>query len=72
MDVALGHFTHIFVDEAAECNFLEAIVPLQLASDTTSITFVGDEKQLGPIVRSIQAREAGFDVSILERLNDQY
>lgn len=72
MNVAIGHFTHIFVDEAAECNFLEAIVPLQLSNDSSSIVFVGDENQLGPIVRSIQAREAGFDISILERLNDQY
>lgn len=72
MNVSIGHFTHIFVDEAAECNFLEAIVPLQLASDNTSIVFVGDEKQLGPVVRSIQARKAGFDKSILERLNEQY
>ena len=41
-----GHFTHIFLDEAAQCTEPEALMPLQLAGPQTKIILAGDHMQV--------------------------
>ena len=41
-----GHFTHIFLDEAAQCTEPEALLPLLLAGPQTKIILAGDHMQV--------------------------
>ncbi len=41
-----GHFTHIFLDEAAQAFECETIMPLSLATETTCIVMAGDHMQV--------------------------
>lgn len=41
-----GHFTHIFLDEAAQCTEPEALMPLRLAGPRTKIILAGDHLQV--------------------------
>ncbi|KAL8277927.1 hypothetical protein RQP46_009746 [Phenoliferia psychrophenolica] len=66
--VPQGHFSHIFVDESGQTVEPAALIPLSVASPTTSVVLVGDPKQLGPIVHSGVAESLGLDRSLLERL----
>eukprot|EP00164_Ancoracysta_twista_P003741 GFYU01005015.1.p1 GENE.GFYU01005015.1~~GFYU01005015.1.p1 ORF type:complete len:976 (-),score=230.34 GFYU01005015.1:49-2976(-) len=67
-----GHFSHILVDEAGQSLQPECLLPLQLATRDTTIAFVGDHKQLGPVVRSRTARRLGLGISLLERFMTLY
>ncbi|KAI0765417.1 P-loop containing nucleoside triphosphate hydrolase protein [Fomes fomentarius] len=68
----LGHFTHIFVDEAGQATEPEVLTAIKtMASASTRIVLSGDPKQLGPIVRSSIAREHGLGVSYMERLMER-
>ena len=42
------HFSHILIDEGAQCPEPEALGALVLADDDTKIIVVGDNKQVGP------------------------
>jgi len=64
-----GHFTHIFLDEAAQATEPEAMISIRLlASKETNIVLSGDPKQLGPVIHSRIAVEFGMGMSYLERL----
>ncbi len=69
----LGHFTHIFLDEAGHAMEPETIscfaksVKLS-TTDPPAIVIAGDPKQLGPIIRSDLAMQFGLEKSLLERL----
>ncbi|CAI9714722.1 Hypothetical predicted protein [Octopus vulgaris] len=66
-----GHFSHIFVDEAAFATEPETLVPLVGQIDeNTQIILAGDPKQLDPVFKSEQARDAGYDVPLIQRLMD--
>ena len=41
-----GFFTHILLDEGAQCREPEAIAPLSLALDNTQIVIAGDSNQV--------------------------
>ena len=41
-----GHFTHIFIDEAAQMTIPEAMMALSLASNTTKVVLAGDHMQV--------------------------
>ena len=63
------HFTHIFIDEAGHATEPETMVALAGAiSSNTRIILAGDHKQLGPIIHSSDAIEAGLAISYMERL----
>ncbi|XP_077098375.1 RNA helicase Mov10l1 isoform X2 [Siphateles boraxobius] len=65
----VGHFTHVFVDEAGQATEPETLIPLGLLSETSGqIVLAGDPKQLGPVVKSRLAAVFGLGVSLLERL----
>ncbi|XP_036904980.1 RNA helicase Mov10l1 [Sturnira hondurensis] len=67
--VRVGHFTHVFVDEAGQASEPECLIPLGLVSDVDGqIILAGDPMQLGPVIKSRLAMAYGLNVSLLERL----
>uniref|UniRef100_A0A8C5MKA9 RNA helicase n=1 Tax=Leptobrachium leishanense TaxID=445787 RepID=A0A8C5MKA9_9ANUR len=65
----IGHFTHVFVDEAGQASEPECLIPLGLISEVSGqIVLAGDPMQLGPIIKSRIAMVYGLSVSFLERL----
>ncbi|CAL9696558.1 unnamed protein product [Knipowitschia caucasica] len=65
----VGHFTHIFLDEAGQATEPEALIPISLVSEVDGqIVLAGDPRQLGPVVKSKMASTFGLGVSLLERL----
>ncbi|XP_066109145.1 RNA helicase Mov10l1 [Saccopteryx bilineata] len=67
--VRVGHFTHVFVDEAGQASEPECLIPLGLVSDINGqVILAGDPMQLGPVIKSRLAMAYGLNVSMLERL----
>ncbi|XP_019524085.1 PREDICTED: RNA helicase Mov10l1 [Hipposideros armiger] len=67
--VRVGHFTHVFVDEAGQASEPECLIPLGLVSEVSGqIILAGDPMQLGPVIKSRLALAYGLNVSMLERL----
>ncbi|XP_049627458.1 RNA helicase Mov10l1 [Suncus etruscus] len=67
--VRVGHFTHVFVDEAGQASEPECLIPLGLISEVNGqIILAGDPMQLGPVIKSRLAMAYGLNVSMLERL----
>ncbi|XP_043569668.1 RNA helicase Mov10l1 isoform X2 [Chiloscyllium plagiosum] len=65
----IGHFTHVFVDEAGQASEPECLIPMLLVSEEDGqIVLAGDPMQLGPIIKSRIASAYGLSVSLLERL----
>jgi hypothetical protein len=68
------HFTHLFIDEAAQATEPETLIPLSVVLDPdgphrkVEISLVGDPRQLSPSVYSIEAARAGLERSWMERL----
>ena len=68
------HFTHLFVDEAAQATEPETLIPLSVVVDPlpgspkVEIVLVGDPRQLSPNVYSTKAADCGLKTSFLERL----
>lgn len=68
-----GHFGHIIVEEAGQCEEPESLIPLTLIdSNHGQIIMAGDPRQLPPMVMSIHAKAREFDVSMFERLLKRY
>uniref|UniRef100_UPI00358F4B42 putative helicase MOV-10 n=1 Tax=Myxine glutinosa TaxID=7769 RepID=UPI00358F4B42 len=71
-----GHFSHVFVDEAAHAIEPECLIPVAgllkpMSEDNLTggqLVLAGDPKQLGPILRSSLAKKNGLEMSLLERL----
>lgn len=57
-----GYFTHILIDEAAQCNECDVLIPLSLADEYTRIALAGDHMQLSPEIFSQVARDQQFQV----------
>ncbi|XP_058833823.1 probable helicase with zinc finger domain [Topomyia yanbarensis] len=72
LELPKGHFTHIFLDEAAQAMECEAIMPLALATEKTRIVLAGDHMQMSPELFSNFAKERKLHISLLERLYDHY
>ncbi|XP_063767729.1 RNA helicase Mov10l1 [Eleginops maclovinus] len=67
--IQVGHFTHIFLDEAGQATEPESLIPMSYMSETDGqIVLAGDPCQLGPLVKSKLAAAFGLGVSLLERL----
>ncbi|XP_077429525.1 putative helicase mov-10-B.1 [Vanacampus margaritifer] len=69
-NLPMGHFTHIFVDEAGHATETECIIPVAglLNPESGQLVLAGDHKQLGPIVASPLALRYGLGISLLERM----
>uniref|UniRef100_A0A4W6FMT7 RNA helicase n=1 Tax=Lates calcarifer TaxID=8187 RepID=A0A4W6FMT7_LATCA len=65
----VGHFTHVFLDEAGQATEPESLIPVSLVSERDGqIVLAGDPCQLGPVVKSKLAAAFGLGLSLLERL----
>ena len=72
MCLQIGHFTHLFIDEAGQATEPESLVSIGLIrcdSNPGQIVLAGDPKQLGPVLMSQHASSYGLNVSLLERLS---
>nr|XP_057932480.1 RNA helicase Mov10l1 isoform X2 [Doryrhamphus excisus] len=71
LGLQVGHFTHVFLDEAGQAMEPESLIPISLISERDGqLVLAGDPCQLGPIVKSKTATAFGLGVSLLERLMD--
>uniref|UniRef100_A0A7R9UEK9 RNA helicase n=1 Tax=Pinguiococcus pyrenoidosus TaxID=172671 RepID=A0A7R9UEK9_9STRA len=61
-------FSHVVADECSQCLEPELLIPLQFASNMTSVVLCGDPRQLGSALRCSHSRRGAFDVSLQERL----
>ena len=69
LKVRAGHFSHIVVDEAAQADEPLALIPIAfLSNEDTNVILAGDPHQLGPVIKSGPASNAGLGKSYLERL----
>ncbi|XP_015251753.1 PREDICTED: putative helicase mov-10-B.1 [Cyprinodon variegatus] len=68
--VPVGHFSHVFVDEAGQAEEPQCIIAIAglLSPKNGQLVLAGDPKQLGPIIRSSHALQSGLGLSLLERL----
>ncbi|OCT94290.1 putative helicase MOV-10 [Xenopus laevis] len=75
-----GHFTHVFIDEAGHAVEPECVTAIAGIVDVMDkqtnncggqVVLVGDQQQLGPILRSPVAIKHGLGISFLERLMTQ-
>jgi hypothetical protein len=68
------HFTHFFMDEAAQATEPESLIPLSVVVDPepgsvkVEIALCGDPRQLSPATYSSEAAAAGLEQSWMERL----
>ena len=69
------HWTHLFIDEAAQAREPESLIPLMVVAPGLNdsvvmpkLVLAGDSNQLGPGIVSPIARENGIDVSLFDRL----
>ncbi|XP_026778492.3 putative helicase mov-10-B.1 isoform X1 [Pangasianodon hypophthalmus] len=71
--IPVGHFTHIFIDEAGQAVEPECVVGIAglLHPEKGQLVLAGDPKQLGPVLRSPLAQQHGLGLSLLERLMTQ-
>lgn len=69
LGVKRGHFSHIFIDEAGQCMEPEAMIPVRtMADNRTNVVLAGDNRQLGPSIRSHVAIALGLGKSYLARI----
>ena len=69
LKIRAGHFSHIIIDEAAQVDEPLALIPIAFFStEDTNVVLAGDPNQLGPVIQSGPAAEAGLGKSYLERL----
>ena len=69
LDVPVGHFSHIVMDEAAQAEEPLLMIPIITFSNAyTNIILAGDPHQLGPMIKSPTAARSGLGKSYFERL----
>ena len=58
----VGHFTHVFIDEAGQATEPESIIPLAgVLSRSGQVVLAGDPRQLGPVIYSDVAAQYGLE-----------
>ncbi|CAO1431403.1 unnamed protein product [Diamesa hyperborea] len=67
------HFDYMFIDECAAAMEPECLVPILglgtgFQEITTNLVFLGDHKQLGPVIESDFAEKIGLGHSLMERI----
>ncbi|XP_062129273.1 putative helicase mov-10-B.1 [Drosophila sulfurigaster albostrigata] len=64
-------FTHVFIDEAAASTEAESLMAISYKiNEACQFILSGDNKQLGPVIKSHRAASLGFDRSLMDRLLD--
>jgi len=65
-----NYFSYVLIDEAAQALEAETLLPMiHLAQ---MVVLIGDDKQLGPVVHSQEARQRGLGMSLFERIHLLY
>ena len=60
------HFPIVIIDEASQALEPDCLLPLYHKAEM--VVLIGDEKQLGPTVKSLDANVTGISISLFERL----
>jgi helicase MOV-10 len=69
LNVPVGHFSHIVIDEVTQAEEPLVMIPILALSDAhTNVILSGDPNQLGPVIKSSTAAKAGLGKSFLRRL----
>lgn len=69
LNIPVGHFSHIVIDEAAQAEEPLAMIPIMTFSNaSTNIILAGDPNQLGPMIKSPTAARSGLGRSYFQRL----
>ena len=69
LNVPVGHFSHIVIDDAAQAEEPLVMIPIMTFSNAlTNIILAGDPNQLGPNIESPTAARSGLAKSYFERL----
>ena len=69
LNVPVGHFSHIIIDEASQAEEPLVMIPIMTFSNSyTNIILAGDPNELGPIIKSPTAARSGLGKSYFERL----
>lgn len=66
-----GVFTHVIIDEGGQITEPQTFIPLLLASPKTLVVLSGDPKQIGPDIRSPQAKHHKLHRSLMEALANE-
>ncbi|CAG2182487.1 unnamed protein product, partial [Oppiella nova] len=67
--ISPSHFSHVFIDEAAQVTEPESLIPISMSAIGHGVVVLaGDHRQLGPVVMSHKARDGRLDRSLMERL----
>ena len=68
-NIPAGHFSHIVLDEAAQAEEPLALIAIAaFSNENTNVILAGDPHQLGPVIKSTAASNAGLGMSYLEQL----
>jgi helicase MOV-10 len=69
LDVPVGHFSHIVIDEAAQAEEPLVMIPIVTFSNAyTNIILASDPNQLGRVIESPTAARSGLGKSYFQRL----
>ena len=67
--ISVMDFSHIVIDEAAQAEEPLALIPIEaFSNEHTNVILAGDPHQLGPVIKSNPASQAGLGKCYLERL----
>ena len=67
--ISPSHFTHVFIDEAAQVTEPESLIPISTSVIGHGVVVLaGDHHQLGPVIQSQKAKACRLDRSLMERL----
>lgn len=67
------YFSHVIIDEAAQCNECEAVIPITCVNlSSGQVIMAGDPNQLPPISLSNHAKHYNLVGSMLERYVETY
>lgn len=68
-----NYFTHVLIDEAAQCNEAESLIPINFVNlKIGQVIMAGDPLQLPPITLSPHAKHFDLVKSMLERYLELY
>ncbi|TFY78231.1 hypothetical protein EWM64_g5781 [Hericium alpestre] len=71
--VPARHFSHIFIDEAAQAMEPEAMIPIRMMADEqTNVVLAGDKEQLRPVVKGLDSQLLVSYIERLMRMRDVY
>jgi len=69
LNIPVGHFSHIVIDDAAQAEEPLVMIPIMTFSNShTNVILAGDPNQLSPAVKSPTAASSGLGKSYFERL----